>query len=105
MVWYAHHFKNFPQSVVIHTDNGFDVVNKAEVDVFLELSCFFYNPVDENSLGLQFITVYNNIFIKYIIHVLNKKDKCASDSSFLKQENAICFIVLWKLNKIIYLKC
>ena len=43
MVWYSHRFKNFPQFVVIHTVIGFDIVNKAEVDIFLELSCFFDN--------------------------------------------------------------
>jgi len=46
MVWYSHHFKNFPQFAVIHTVKGFGVVNKAEVDIFLELSCFFDNPTD-----------------------------------------------------------
>ena len=46
MVWYSHLFKNFPQFVVIHTVKGFGVVNKAEVDVFLELSCFFDDPTD-----------------------------------------------------------
>ena len=45
VVWYSHLFKNFPQFVVIHTVKGFGVVNKAEVDVFLD-SCFFYDPVD-----------------------------------------------------------
>ena len=50
MVWYSHLLKNFPQFVVIHTVKGFGIVNKAEVDVeldvFLELSCFFYDPTD-----------------------------------------------------------
>ena len=50
MVWYSHLFKNFPQFVVIHTVKGFGIVNKAEVDVFLELSCFFFDPVDVGSL-------------------------------------------------------
>ena len=50
MVWYSHLFKNFPQFVVIHRVKGFGVVNKAEVDVFLELSCFFYNPTDVGNL-------------------------------------------------------
>ena len=45
MVWYSHLLKNFPQFVVIHIVKGFDIVNKAEVDVFLEFSCFFYCPV------------------------------------------------------------
>ena len=46
MVWYSHLFKNFPQFVVIHIVKGFGIVNKAEVDVFLKLSCFFNDPVD-----------------------------------------------------------
>ena len=47
MVWYAHLFKNFPPFVVIHTVKGFGIVNKAKVDVFLELSCFFDDPEDD----------------------------------------------------------
>ena len=50
MVWYSHLFNNFPQFVVIHTVKDFDVVNKAEVDVFLELSCFFNDPADVGNL-------------------------------------------------------
>ena len=50
MVWYSHLFQNFPQFVVIHTVKGFGVVNKAEIDVFLELSCFFDDPVDVGNL-------------------------------------------------------
>ena len=46
MVWYFQHLMNFPQFVVIHTVKGFGVVNKAEIDVFLELSCFFDVPTD-----------------------------------------------------------
>ena len=50
MAWYSHLFKNFPQFVVIHTVKGFGIVNKAEIDVFLELSCFFDDPVDVGNL-------------------------------------------------------
>ena len=50
VVWYSHHFKNFPQFVVIHTTKGFSIVNEAEVDVFLELSCFFNDPMDVGNL-------------------------------------------------------
>ena len=50
MVWYSHLFKNFPHSVVIHTVKGFGIVNKGEVDVFLELSCFFYDSMDVGNL-------------------------------------------------------
>ena len=46
MVWYAHLLKNFPEFVVVHTVKGFGIVNKAEVDIFLELSCFFDDPSD-----------------------------------------------------------
>ena len=51
MVWYSHLLKNFPQFVVIHTVKGFGIVNKAEVDVFLELSCFLYDPTDIGNLN------------------------------------------------------
>ena len=50
VVWYSHHFKNFPQFVMIHTVRGFGVVNKAEIDVFLELSCFFFDPSNVGNL-------------------------------------------------------
>ena len=50
MVWYSHLFQNFPQFIVIHTVKGFGIVNKAEIDAFLELSCFFQDPVDIGNL-------------------------------------------------------
>ena len=50
MVWYSHLFKNLPQFVVIHTVKGFSIVNEAEVNVFLEFSCFFYDPTDVGNL-------------------------------------------------------
>ena len=50
MVWYSHLFKNFPQFAVIHTVKGFGIVNKAEIDVFLELSCFSDDPMDVGNL-------------------------------------------------------
>ena len=50
MVWYSHLFQNFPQFVVIHTVKGFGIVSKAEVDIFLELTCFFDDPVDVGNL-------------------------------------------------------
>ena len=50
MVWHSHLFKNFPQFVVIHTVKGFGIVNKASVDVFLELSCFFDDPTNVGNL-------------------------------------------------------
>ena len=53
MVWYSHLFQNFPQFIVIHIVKGFDIVNKAEIDVFLELSCFFRDPADVGKLSLN----------------------------------------------------
>ena len=50
MVWYSHLFQNFPQCIVIHIVGGFGIVSKAEIDVFLELSCFFNDPADIGSL-------------------------------------------------------
>ena len=50
MVWYSHLLKYFPQFIVIHTVKGFGIVNKAEIDVFLELSCFFHDPADVGNL-------------------------------------------------------
>ena len=50
MVWYSHLFKNFSQFVVIYTVKAFGLANKAEVDVFLEVSCFFDDPTDVDSL-------------------------------------------------------
>ena len=74
MVWYSHLLKNFPQFVVIHTVKGFGVVNKAEVDVFLELSCFFDDPTDVGSLisgSSAFSKTSLNIW-KFMVHVLLK---------------------------------
>ena len=52
MIWYSHLFKNFPEFIVIHTVKGFGIVNKAEIDVFLELSYFFHDPMDVGNLIL-----------------------------------------------------
>ena len=50
MIWYSHPFQNYPQFIVIHTVKGFGIVNKVELDVFLEISCFFDDPVDVSNL-------------------------------------------------------
>ena len=54
VVWYSHLFQNFPQFIVIHTVKGFGIVNKAEIDAFLELSCFFDDPEDVGNLMYGF---------------------------------------------------
>ena len=71
MVWYSHLFKNFPQFLVIHTVIGLGVVNEAEVDVFLELSCFFDDPRDVGNLisgSSAFSKSSLNIW-KFTVHV------------------------------------
>ena len=72
MVWYSYLFKNFPQFVVIHTVKGFIVVNEAEVYVFLEFSCFFYDPTDVVNLipdSSAFSKSSLNIW-KFLIHLI-----------------------------------
>ena len=71
MVWHSHLLKNFPQFVVIHTVKGFGIVNKAEIDVFLELSHFFDDPVDVdnlNSCSSAFSKSSLNIW-KFMVHI------------------------------------
>ena len=74
MVWYSHLFQNFPQFIVIHTVKGFGVVNKAQVDVFLELFCFFDDPTDVGNLlsgSSAFSKSSLNIW-KFTVHILWK---------------------------------
>ena len=74
MVWYSHLLKDFPQFVVIHTVKGFGIVNKAEVDVFLELSCFFDDITDVGNLisgSSAFSKSSLNIW-KFMVHLLLK---------------------------------
>ena len=59
MVWYSRLFQNFPQFIMNHTVKGFGIVNKAEVDVFLELSCFFDDPADVANLSLVPLSFLN----------------------------------------------
>ena len=76
MVWYSHLFQNFPQFVVIHTVKGFGIVNEAEVDVFVELSCFFDDLVDVGNLisaSSAFPESSMNIW-KFTVHILLKPD-------------------------------
>ena len=74
VVWYSHLFKNFPQFVVIHTVKGFGIDNKAEIDVFLELSCFFNDPANVGNLissSSAFSKTSLNIW-KFTVHLLLK---------------------------------
>ena len=74
VVWYSHLLKNFTQFVMIHIVKGFSIINEAEVDVFLEFSCFFYDPVDVGNLisgSSAFSKSSLNIW-KFSVHVLFK---------------------------------
>ena len=76
VVWYSHLFQNFPQFLVIHTVKGFGIVNKAEIEVFLELSCFFDDPVDVGNLisgSSAFFKTNLNIWT-FTVHILLKPD-------------------------------
>ena len=74
MVWYSHLLKNFPQFVMIHIVNGFGIVNKAEADVFLELSCFFDDPMDvvnvisdSSAFSNSFVSLYTALALNSYI--------------------------------------
>ena len=74
VVCYSHLFQNFPQFVVIHTVKGFGIVNKAEIDVFLELSCFFDDPADVGNVisGSSFFSKSSLNIWKFMVHTLLK---------------------------------
>src|SRR5574342_69195 len=74
MVWYSHLFQNFPQFIRIHTVKGFGIVNKAEIDVFLELSCFFHDPADVGNLisGFSAFSTTSLNIRKFTVQVLLK---------------------------------
>ena len=74
MVWYSHLLKNLPQFVVIHTAKGFSVINEAEVDVFLEVSCLFCDPTDVGNLisGTSAFSKSSLNTWKFSAHILSK---------------------------------
>ena len=69
MVWYSDLLKNFPPFIVIHTGKGFGIVNKAEIDVFLELSCLFNDPEDVGNL-ISGSSAFSKTSLKFTVHVL-----------------------------------
>ena len=76
MVWYSHLLRHFSQFVVIHTVKRFGIVNKAEVDVFLELSCIFYDPADVGNLisGSSALSKSSLNIWKFTVHIFLKSD-------------------------------
>ena len=96
VVWYFHFFKNFPQFVVIHTFKGFGIVNKAEVDVFLELSCFFDDPMDVGNLisGSSAFSKSSLIIWKFLVHIVLKPGSENFELHFASMCNECNFVVV-----------
>ena len=97
VVWYSLLFQNFPQIIVIHTVKGFGIVNKAEIDVFLELSCFFYDPTDVGSLisdSSAFSKSSLNIW-KFTVHILSKPGLENFEHYFTSMWDECSCVVVW----------
>ena len=93
MVWCSHLLQNVPQFIVVHTVKDFDIVNKAEIDVFLELSCFFHDPGDFGNLicgSSAFSKTSLNIW-KLMVHILLKPDL----------ENFECTLLVYEMSAIV----
>ena len=97
VVWYSHLLKNFPQFVVIHTVKGFSVVNEAEVDVFLELSCFSYDLMNVNNLisGSSALSKSSLNIWKFSVHILLKPSLENFQHYFASMWNECNFVVVW----------
>ena len=105
VVWYPHLLKNFSQFVVIHTVKGFGIVNKAEVDDFLELSCFFDDPPDAGNLisgSSAFSKSTLNIW-KFMVHVLLKSDLENFEHYFASVWDECSCVVVWAFFGIAFL--
>ena len=97
MVWYSHFFKNFPQFVVIHTVKGFVIANETELDVFLEFSCFFYDPRNVGNLisgSSAFFKSSLNIW-KLLVHVLLKPNLENFKHYFAHVWDECNWVVVW----------
>ena len=105
VVWYSHLLQNFLQFIVIHTVEGFDVVNKAEIDVFLELSCFFSDSVDIGNLisgSSAFSKTSLNIW-KFLVHVLLKPGLENFEHYFTSLWDECNCAVVWAFFRIAFL--
>ena len=106
VVWYSHLLKNFPQFVVIHTVKGFGVVSKAEIDVFLELSSFFYDPTDVGNLisgSSAFSKSSLNIW-KFSVHILLKSSLENFEHYFASMWDEYNCVVVWTFFGIAFLR-
>ena len=105
VVWYSHLFKNFPQFVVIYRVKGFSIVNEAEVDIFLEFSCFFYDPADVGNLisgSSAFSKSSLNIW-KFSVHVLLKPGTENFEHYFAIMWDECNCVVVWTFFGIAFL--
>ena len=105
VVWYSHLFQNFPQFVVIPTVKGFGIVNKAEIDVFLELSCFFDDPADVGNLisGSSGFSKFSLNMWKFTVHVLLKPGLENFEHYFTSVWDACNCAVVWAFFDIAFL--
>ena len=105
VVWYSHLYQNFPQFIVIHTVKGFGRVNKAEVDVFLELSCFFSDPVDVGNLisGSSFFSKTRLNIWKFMVHALLKPGLENFEHYFTRVWDECNCVVVWAFFGIAFL--
>ena len=106
VVWYSHLFKNFPQFVVIHTVKGFHIVNEAEVDVFLEFSCFFYNSTDTGNLisGSSAFSKSSLYIWRFLVHVLLRPWLENSEHYFASVWDECNCVVVWTFSGIAFLR-
>ena len=105
VVWYSHLFKNFPQFIVIHTVKGFGVVNKAEIDVFLELSCFFHDPADVGNL-ISASSAFSKSSLNtcnFSVHVLLKSGLENFEHYFVSVQDKCNCLVVWAFFGIAFL--
>ena len=105
VVWYSHLFQNFPQFIVIHTVKGFGIVNKAEIDVFLELSCFLNDPADVGNLisgSSAFSKSSLNIW-KFSVHILLKPGLDNFEHYFTSVWDECNCAVVWTFFGIVFL--
>ena len=89
VAWHSHLFKNFPQFVVIHTVKGFQVINEAEVAIFLESPCFFYNPKNVGNLisGSSAFSKSSLYIWKFLVHILLKPSLKAFEHNLPRRYN------------------
>ena len=105
VVWYSQLFKNFPQFVVIHTVKGFHVVNKAEVDVFLEFPCFLCDPLDVGNLifGSSAFTKPSLYIWKFSVHILLKPSLKDFEHNLTSMRNEHDCLIVWTFFGIAFL--